>query len=181
MSDQHDYFEARFPLKPVFEHAVRADDLAQLSQSIGSPLPEDYIRFLREWNGVIFTEFSPQFQYDDFQQNWVSVLYGLSGPTLPDDVRNEAKSYDFVYRVPPTILGIGKDVCWNRICLSLASDTFGQVFFWEPGEAWEYIDRGGRRLLLKGNENIVTSKYLVPIAKSFAEFWQMLEADFGDE
>lgn len=159
-------YEAKFGMEPLFSPCA-ARILDAFAQKIGRQLPEDYKDFLRQWNGVFFSDVEPAIRFlDEFDEYDFAVfcrLYGLAEETTLDDLRRAQNGYDFKHRVPTSFIAIGDDNSWNRISLCLEDSRFGHVYFWQPGVPWE-----------EGGRNVPTEEYLRPVAKSFREFWDGL-------
>jgi cell wall assembly regulator SMI1 len=107
---------------------VAAKAIENFEATIGKTLPNDYKTFLLTFNGgePEDNEFSvPKAKTGSN----VRVFYGLTDKHGEGDLFHEHEV--LIERVPAGILPIGGDSCGNCICLSLRSDTFGQVFFWD--------------------------------------------------
>ncbi len=163
--------EARFP--PVSEEM-----LMEVSKSLARPLPfpEDYLDFLRQWNGVISLENGGMVQYlnaaemcdDDLDEGYASIssLFGIGDSSDFFDLRKCQKHYSFDRRVPGHFLAIGVGISVDFVCMSLAHETYGLIMIWEPGESWP-----------EDGKYIQTMDALRPLANSFGEFWDRLQRE----
>jgi hypothetical protein len=131
--------------------------------SLGHQLPDDYLAFLKQWNGVDFGIENIAVRFtddpDEYSFGTLICLYGI-GADL--DLRHSGKPYAFAERVPDGFLAIGDDGAWDRLALCLNEDRFGHVFYWRPGIPWEE------------EENVQTEAHLHPVAHSFGDFWDGL-------
>lgn len=162
-------FQSQFGTKPIFPPCT-AEHLAAIERHFGASLPDDYRRFLLEWNGVHFwvpwdhrVWFLPLDALDEDAAGHVVRLYGISSPEEELDLREEQVGYAFNQRVPSGIVAIGDDNSWNRLCLSLIPDDFGAMYWWHPGIPWE-----------EDGKNVPTRLHLHPVSKSFTQFWYSL-------
>jgi hypothetical protein len=141
-------------------------DLRQLQQDLDVKLPEDYLDFLRQTNGMWlkpFLAFPFPDAFDEEDEGWVQMFFGVASPSTERDLREEQRGYAFCERVPRTIIAIGSSVDWDRVCLSVAPTQFGCIYAWEPGEPWE-----------PDNINVPTTRWLRFVAPTFARFWDSL-------
>lgn len=103
--------------------------LAALEALIGCLLPEAYRSFLRTTNGgrpnpIVFS----------INGKWITE--GHVNVFLSVDL---ADPHHYIHRdldifgdeIPATMLPIANDLGGNLICLSLAGETTGQIFFWD--------------------------------------------------
>lgn len=161
-------YEPKYPVKALYPPCSE-EELIKVSNELGGdlPFPDDYLDFLRQWNGL-YGAYYPGIvplrgAFDDAECLIIDILYGISGAGDVNDLLKAGKRYAFEERVPSTIIAIGEDDHWNRLCMSLAKETYGRILAWMPGVPWEE------------GENIQTDEYLYPIADSFAEFWDLHE------
>jgi hypothetical protein len=163
-------YEASFPVEAEFSPC--SEELLQdVSRALARPLPfpEDYLDFLRQWNGAAFYDgiIVPHKQgRDKYSLSKLEALYGIGDPDGPCDLRTEGKGYAFEQRVPSHMLAIGEDDHWNRACMSLGKETYGRVYMWRPGEPWE-----------PDGIDVPTEEWLRPVADSFEEFWSVLRTE----
>jgi hypothetical protein len=129
-------------------------------------LPEDYLEFLRQSNGMVFRPalrfpFPDSFDEDDV--GVVQTFFGVVSRSTHDDLRRAQTHYAFRERVPGTMIAIAAAPGWDRVCLSVAPTQFGCIYAWEPGEPWE-----------RDNINVPTTRWLRFVAPSFERFWDSL-------
>jgi hypothetical protein len=129
----------------------------QFEVIIGKKLPDDYKALLLDSNGG-----EPQNDYFEIAKNnsRVRYFYGIT---------NKGNIYNLIYerklrldRVPNDVLPIGTDYFGNCICLSLRSETYGQIFFWDHE-------------LESSDGEPATFKNLFLVAKSFGAFFKSLK------
>ncbi|XSG77251.1 SMI1/KNR4 family protein [Herpetosiphon llansteffanensis] len=103
--------------------------LAKLEARIGYPLPETYRTFLRTTNGgrpnpIVFS----------IKGKWITEghvnVFSSVDPTDPHHYIHRDLDI-FGDEIPATMLPIGSDPGGNLICISLAGETTGQIFFWD--------------------------------------------------
>ena len=110
------------------EAAVSEAEVAQVESELGVKLPEQYRRFLLQYNGG--SPQPPAFRYgtgpyaDSQVQSFNCIL-----PGDYTDLRKQAQV--FKGRVPDTLLPIGADPFGNVIAIGVRSDELGKVFFWD--------------------------------------------------
>jgi cell wall assembly regulator SMI1 len=125
---------------------------------LGCQLPADYREFLLSHNGG-----RPEFHVirtQDVGDLGVQLFYGLW----------DNENYDIVLanqvmrgRWPRRFIAIAIDDFGNQFCLSLGEPDYGRVYFWNHEEEAE-------------EDEEPTEFNLYPIADSFAEFWELVEA-----
>jgi|GEM_PF-1959190 len=108
-------------------------DVIQLEREIGVALPEDYRKFLLEYNGGQFYEFLlvplPTQEYDC---SWgISRLYRLldSSDKDPRDLGLRQVFRMYQSRIPANTLPIGDDSS-DLLLLDLGSSAFGTLWLW---------------------------------------------------
>jgi hypothetical protein len=106
---------------------IGVSDIENFEALIQKKLPFDYCQFLLIFNGGK-PEANEFFISRQQTASGVSLFYGLLENRQWGDLIYHRKMLH--RRVPQNILPIASDPCGNCICLSLNSDTFGQVFFW---------------------------------------------------
>jgi hypothetical protein len=179
-------FPIAFTFQPIFDFPCNEDLMKELEAARGHSLPDDFVAFLRESNGAFFPGETLKFpladatdvnvawnESDAWDQNDLGFLdrvYGLGEEKSIHDLRYSGNAYDFQLRVPGYLMAIGDDNSWNRVCLSLAEETYGNVFVWQPGEPWE-----------PDGKNVPTLDYVRPVAKNFTEFWGLLREASDDD
>jgi hypothetical protein len=103
-------------------------DIGRFEAEIDANLPPEYRQFLLTFNGG--KPEGNQFDVREAKTNaGVNLFFGLLNTQREGDLLYErARMLD---RVPHNVLSIGNASCGNLVCLSLRTDTFGQIFFWE--------------------------------------------------
>lgn len=132
-----------------------AEDVLQSKENEwGVRLPEDYRRFLLQYNGGWPEPDSFKFKDSD-KGSSVQAFFGIKGQyDLLDEVRRYRR------RLPERLFPIAIDPGGNRVCISVVGDDTGKIYFWdhemsadaEQGETPDTVDN------------------IVPIADSFDEF-----------
>ena len=140
------------------------------------PFPDDYVDFLRQWNGLIFPDDDGLALYlevsdededdDDCGFIYLDCFYGISDPAERHDLRSHDKELRKDH-MPSELILIGEYFGTDRICMSLAQESYGHIMLWRPGEGW-WPEVEGCSQVIDG---------LLLVAKSFSEFWQMLEPE----
>ena len=185
-------YEAHFAIEPLFAPCSE-ELLQQVSRQLARPLPlpEEYLDFLRQWNGaILFTGEMVILQLEEpFEEQEFTVhnLYGIptdtdcATPEIAKDserfnLRLGGSHYDFDERVHSHWLAIGEgmDRC-SRICISLGEQNYGEVNVWNPVTPWELDQRDEH-----GNYKI-RERDLMPAGNSFSQFWKMLQTEEENE
>lgn len=130
-------------------------------KQIGYTLPDAYKKFLLQYNGGRPDTTNNVFYIS--QQSGSDILDFLYGINITD-----FDCYDLFYyrstmigRMPMSLICIGGDPFGNQICISLAIDTYGRIYFWDHE--------------LEGSENIFF------LSNSFEEFVNSLEEEKDDD
>lgn len=112
----------------VCAHAEPTDEaaIAAFEASRGFPLPSDYREFLLTTNGGkpepgAFQLALRSGPYTDSVVHWFHAL----GHDL------ESTADEMARRVPPELLPIASDPGGNLVCLGVAGDARGKVYFWD--------------------------------------------------
>jgi hypothetical protein len=144
-------------------------ELVAFEKEIGTSLPDDYRAFLQAVNG-----------------GWVGGALLISGTTSDGDpidsdlhhigglraephmdLRNQRATYqDWLARIPRDLIWIMDDSTGNAICLGIAGDARGQVYFWDHEREPDLDETDGT---LEGMGNISL------LAHSFASFFSGLQ------
>jgi len=113
-----------------FESQGKAADeaaIAAVEAQLGIRFPEDYRRFLAEFNGA-----QPEGNVFDVpsmaEQSSVRVFYGATGDEYDDLVLNWKV---FLGRMPANLIPIAEDDFGNLVVISVAGCNTGRVFFWD--------------------------------------------------
>ena len=110
-----------------------AEAIEHVERRLDVVLPEDYKRFLRRQNGGYLEPNAHE------QGGGVSVRYlygaGPTGDEHLDDLESVARLYspegEADDELAPGFLPIGEDDGGNLICLKVAGEDYGAVYFWE--------------------------------------------------
>ncbi len=153
-------------------HGLDYPNIEQLVRSSGLTLPDDYLRFLKEWNGL---QLAPPFGQEvifpldgsKHAQDYGRAhrFFGFSETKDLYDLRFAGDGYNFRRRVPAHILSIGDNGHWERPCISLGDLDFGHIYYWRPGEGWPPEEE----------EEAQSTEYLYWVARGFRVFWNLLE------
>jgi hypothetical protein len=104
------FSEERFPLPSE-------EQVAELEERLGVPLPDDYRQFVLDFNGGYFTEPKIDPPVEGCPSDRLTVLHGI-GATLPDDeLGAEAHLALFTDNDPLQILPIGYTLMGNLLFL----------------------------------------------------------------
>jgi hypothetical protein len=92
--------------------ASEKPSLIAVQKQLNRTLPDDYLDFLSQWNGLAFQDelLVPLESVDEDEFPFLSYLFGLSAKKSLLDVRNSGESYHFNSRVPDGLLAIG-EIC----------------------------------------------------------------------
>jgi hypothetical protein len=165
---EHFHFEPKLAFERTHPPCSR-EDIVDLESKIGFPLPDDYRAFLEEWNGGFFRELASFLLQDCLDEDdpcdWgdVTEMFGLYDATDGFDLRQASGGYGFREDVPAEYIVIGHAFRWPQVCISIAGDDRGQVYYWDPGEPWP-----ARTATPRGRAG------LRPVAPSFVRFWDQL-------
>ena len=110
--------------------SVSYADVERLETTIGRILPDDFKRFLMQFNGGRPEPNTyPLLGLDKNPYGVVHFFFGIDGPI-------ESYSLDWVYevasgRIPDNLFPIACDDGGDLLCLSLYGDDAGSVVFWD--------------------------------------------------
>jgi hypothetical protein len=174
-------------IKPIVGSAflpLSAAEVEMIESALGHALPDDYRTFLMSYGASAFrrrVRFTPvrrlpsSISYSG--SDYIDALYGKEPPGR--DAYSLVQRIQFYGgRMPDTLIPIGDNGCGNQICLAIAGDFAGQVFYWDRNseiDDEEYFEQYGYPPSPE-----VRFANLYPIAGSFADFLQGLVADPDD-
>ncbi|MFA6287403.1 MAG: SMI1/KNR4 family protein [Opitutaceae bacterium] len=108
--------------KPIFSEAVHA----LLVQKLGTELPADYLRFLRDFDGTI----PMRCDFKVVPGDWGSGIYDLYTMQSEEPYESLLRGLDWDgIPLKPGLLPIGSDGCFGYILLSVRPTDFGSVHF----------------------------------------------------
>jgi hypothetical protein len=161
-------FDWRREAKPLFPPATD-EDVRFAEKKLSVTLPDDLVRFLKECNGAYFAN-SPVFYIDmpytdgSLHRDPVQLrgLFGANAQatyTDEDTIHLRQYAYGFEEQVPEKYIAIGR--AWHPalLCISVAGDDRGHVYFWNPPLIGDY-----------GDDDPPSTEDLYFVAKSFDEF-----------
>jgi SMI1 / KNR4 family (SUKH-1) len=121
--------------KPV----VVQTDVSELEKALRGKLPEDYLYFVERYGGAILGGGGCQVQAPIVERcTWGDT-------TAPDffyQLVSSARKNPFRIwqsyrgRIPPGVFSINSDGMGNEICLDVAGDFPGSVWFWDHEQRW---------------------------------------------
>ncbi|MDQ3815219.1 MAG: SMI1/KNR4 family protein, partial [Armatimonadota bacterium] len=144
------------------------ESLQSIERTIGHSLSTDYREFLRDYGCYGLYAFFRCGRSLGGEWGSIRAFYGLT----PKDLLYPDSSYplydttlDLLYNYegfknlkPVELLPIGDDPGGSQICLAIAGDHIGSVYFWDRVEAWSTTDYFG----------------IYFVANSFDEFMRLL-------
>ena len=147
----------------TYPYTVDEHDVQSFEQKYHIRLPEPYRSFLIETNGGYPDK-------DRFPTPWnelnqyiiVDYFYGLNYRRDTWGDLSDART-TFTDRIPEDLVAIASDPGGNQICLGLAGERYGQIFFWEMEE--------------ESDEEPPTYDNVSFVANSFQQFLDGLYAD----
>jgi hypothetical protein len=107
---------------PTDETAV-----ATLETAIGTDLPSGYRRFLLTYNGG---KPKPNIFFISAEEG-TDILRAFLGLSDSGYYQLVEHYEDYLGRIPKNFLPIGVDTMVNLVCLSVAGDDYGKVYFWD--------------------------------------------------
>lgn len=135
-------------------------DLNELEKKVGASFPEEYVNFLRKYNGGEVEDNIIELSSGEIESFNVSSFFG----TRLEDINDLLSCYDtFEGRIPKGSIPIGRDVGGNIVCLNLNREEYGYIFLWDHDIELEFED----------NEMEIQDLYYV--APSFEDFLQMIK------
>lgn len=103
--------------------------VAAFEDRIGHALPDDYRRFLLTDNGG--QPERPVFAVPPDHWDVLRYLPGLHDGPYYHNLEYPLRTYRDEGRMPPELIPIGSDPFGNWICLGVAGEPRGRVYFWE--------------------------------------------------
>lgn len=111
------------------------DDIAKFEKELGVSLPEDYKEFMLKNNGGM-SELDWGFDFFDVAAEAESSSMIQEFLVIYDEETYEDDDLKKIYRIlrengeiPPNILPIADDPSGNLICMSVAEENYGRIFF----------------------------------------------------
>jgi hypothetical protein len=152
------------------------DELSAIERDLQATLPPDYRRYLREYGLAAFGEyvnFRPLCplppHISDNGAGHLSYFYGAG-----DGAHSLRWNIEILRdRMPNTIIPIGDDGVGNQICIGIAGNERGKVYFWDHENEWDEADYLEEEGVPMPPEVKFQNVYLV--AESFADFINRLE------
>jgi len=116
-----------------------AEDLARLARLAGGPLPETYDYFLRRYGAVALRDDDAQVEAPIVEPcPWGDgVAPGVFYPVMRGhqySIEDEIETYRG--RIPRGVVPIAGDAGGNQICLDVAGEFAGTVWFWDHEQRW---------------------------------------------
>lgn len=144
----------------ISESAIR-----DFEENIGMPFPPDYREFMLKYNGgdPLKCVFKFQDATGPYSDSIIRYFFAFSDD-YNESIKHNHEIYTLADRVPKNILPIAEDPGGNIVCLSLAGDDVGKVYFWDH-------EQEGL------TEASSTYENLELIANSFTEFVDGLEEE----
>ncbi|NQX62518.1 SMI1/KNR4 family protein [Paenibacillus qinlingensis] len=150
----------KFQIKNTFA-PISLENIQEVEQRYGIKLPNDYKEFLLKYNGgnpipnVMFTT------KNGILTSYLVYVHPLFEREMPSLVSN------FLYfnkeeKIPSNLIAIGHDPLRNLVCISLAGNDSGFVYYWD---------------FMNDDCDNPSYNHLVLIAKSFSEFIEGLRTD----
>ena len=104
-------------------------DVFELDQQLGRPIPFDYRDFLLKHNGGSPT---PEcFHIRGNRAGDIGIINWFYGLTSDEDYDIREAVLTLRERIPAHFLPIGDDPGGNQLCISLAGEDAGTVYFWD--------------------------------------------------
>jgi hypothetical protein len=103
-------------------------ELAAFEQQLSIRLPDDYRKFLLRYNAAKVRSNLFWIPAEN-EENSVRYFFGI----CPEDDWGDLHStrLDYQGRVVPFLLPIGTDEDSSLICISIRSEDYGKIYFWE--------------------------------------------------
>ncbi|PFJ49589.1 SMI1/KNR4 family protein [Priestia megaterium] len=134
-------------------------DLNELEKKVCASFPEEYVNFLRKYNGGEVEDNIIELPSGEIESFILSSFFG----TRLEDIDDLLSCYDtFEGRIPKGSIPIGRDVGGDIVCLNLNREKYGYIFLWDHDIELEFED----------NEMEIQDLYYV--APSFDDFLHMI-------
>jgi hypothetical protein len=184
----HAIFHSLGDVKPVVRGEflpLDRDDLQAVEELAGGVLPEDYRAYLAQFGAAAFrrrVRFTPTpplpKRVSRSGTDFIDAFYGKEPPGR--DMYSLLVRVNFYRgRMPSTIIAIGDNGCGNQICIGVAGEAAGKLFYWDRNDEFD-VDE-----YLEENDGPVPDDLLFqnvyPVAASFADFLRSLAVDPDDE
>lgn len=141
-------------------------ELVMFTKKVGYKLPDDYIDFLKKYNGGDVKNSFGMYYKNGKKKFILTLMFGL-GVKSDEDLMRQFEIY--INRIPTTCIPVGRDAGGNLICLHLSEDKYGYVYFWDHEEELEH------------EEDKMTINDLYFIADSFEKFLNSIKEDVLDK
>ncbi|MBD2326000.1 SMI1/KNR4 family protein [Alkalinema sp. FACHB-956] len=111
---------------------VKIEDIFALEKIIQHQLPQDYTEFLMNYNVIAFDNYVEFPLIEEcFGEDWKSIdlFWGI----VYDEARDIGHQYinNYKDRLPNGLLPIASDAGDNIICIGIAEDIKGEIYFWD--------------------------------------------------
>jgi len=161
------------------------DELREFEQLAGGELPSDYQQYLVKFGAAAFRQ---RVRFKPIQPlpphvshsgtDFIDAFYGKEPPDR--DAYSLLVRFQFYQgRMPSTVIPIGDNGCGNQICIGVAGEEAGKLFYWDRNDDFDVEE------YLEDNEAPVPNELLFQnvhfIAASFRSFLQSLTVDPDDE
>jgi len=152
------------------------DQIGAIETLMRVHFPDDYREFLKHCNGLTFDDDHPvrikisdELSRKELDSTFghLSALWAITDHDTGElRLHQRQNGYEYNRRVPSGFVAIGNGFSSARLCICMNKGSdYGKVYYWEPAEDWEMGD------ILRSSEDLRF------VANSFAEFWQLIEAD----
>lgn len=98
-----------------------------LERRMNLTLPDDYRRFILEFNGGVFTE--PVFEFEGGFRDRLTAMYGIGASYEAGELENLSNLSLFDDNDPPEILPIGDTMMGGLIILHVHPEVSGAIFY----------------------------------------------------
>ena len=112
------FCDGRFPLPSEQE-------VFDLEQKLGIPLPPEYRRFILEYNGGYFSDPLIVLSDPDYRQDCLTTLWGIHAPLPFAELGHDVDLFDD--NDPPEILPIGYTIMGNLLYIVTHIEEYGSI------------------------------------------------------